>query len=220
MIAQLNTELASIASDTPQPRLWVDYNKNIIPDTGFLKPSLKDMKWKEQRLRYETDDRKNMFVAAFFANTTTGVLRQHAMRLNSSIECTEIDRSEFPNPCTGARPLVIDYPLGTAKYDVGVQICVPGEYGRSPWTLSRNRQDLDEEMFLAFNIKQNQGYDYSTFHCKATTTRGYFELGNYYNNEIYSPLLEKWPSREEMLEGFNDCLEYVPRDTIMIPSEM
>jgi hypothetical protein len=59
----------------------------------------------------------------------------------------------------------------------------------------------------------------STFLCKATTTRGYFEPGNDWNNNTYGPLLEHWPDPAEMAENFNDwngpiqCSNNVPSDT-------
>ena len=51
------------------------------------------------------------------------------------------------------------------------------------------------------------------------TTRGYFELGNNWNNNTYGPLLEHWPDPAEMAENFNDwngpiqCSNNVPSDT-------
>jgi hypothetical protein len=59
----------------------------------------------------------------------------------------------------------------------------------------------------------------STIHCTATTTRGYFELGNDWNNNTYGPLLAHWPDPAEMAENSNDwsdsygdCPSYVPSD--------
>jgi hypothetical protein len=48
---------------------------------------------------------------------------------------------------------------------------------------------------------QNTSY---TIHCTATTTRGYFELGNDWNLNTYGPLLDQWPNRVQMAEDFND----------------
>ncbi|KAK2755085.1 hypothetical protein FQN54_006614 [Arachnomyces sp. PD_36] len=54
-----------------------------------------------------------------------------------------------------------------------------------------------------------EDYPSFTLKCEASTTRGYFELGNDRNGQIYGPLLEKWPSPEEMAREFND---YLPAD--------
>jgi hypothetical protein len=58
-----------------------------------------------------------------------------------------------------------------------------------------NTGDFGEGLIRATNF---------TLHCKANTTRGYFELGNSQNNFTYGPLLQKWPSVEEVKLDFND----------------
>ena len=43
-----------------------------------------------------------------------------------------------------------------------------------------------------------------TMHCTVSTTRGYFELASQHNNNTFGPLLEKWPSPDELAANFND----------------
>jgi hypothetical protein len=93
-------------------------------------------------------------------------------------------------------------------------VCVPGKVGTFPWTLSRNRQTITEEIYLdiwdgenlpEFERSPSGLVDINTtVRCEAKTTRGYFELGNMYNNNTFGPLLDQWPSPEEMQEDFND----------------
>lgn len=149
------------------------------------------------------------FVAGLEQGTTTGVLREHIMRLNSSVQCGRIERSDFPSSCGGDLPFSKTYSHGERF----TRVCVPGQFADSPWTLSRDRQDILEDFFL--DVLEDPGDDTSKFetnnytiHCTARTTRGYFELGNYRNNYTWGPLLQDWPSRDEMTTKYNDILDY------------
>lgn len=97
--------------------------------------------------------------------------------------------------------------------------------------MSRSRQDIREELFidvfeeLELGMVDQQGFRNlttdRTLHCTAFTTRGYFELGNYRNNQTWGPLLAKWPSYEDMTNDFNDYLK--PHDLYdyrIYPSEL
>ncbi|PVH92034.1 hypothetical protein DM02DRAFT_701786 [Periconia macrospinosa] len=148
------------------------------------------------------------FVATLEQGTTTGVLREHIMRLNSTVGCRHIKRSEYPSVCKGEQPFVRSF-----SHDNNyTRICVPGKFGYAPWTMSRSRQDIFEELYLdvveelVYNLRSvDQRILTSNFtvHCTSTTTRGYFELGNYRNNFTWQPLLDKWPSQEELRAEFN-----------------
>ncbi|CAN9447127.1 unnamed protein product [Alternaria alternata] len=146
------------------------------------------------------------------------------MRLNSSISCEEVDAGEFPSQCLGKRPLTVFW---ERFLDTEVRICVPGDYIAFPWSLSRSRQDLTEEMYMDIKDLSISDQDTedpafntsSTIRCTATTTKGYFELGNNWNNNTYGPLLEHWPNPAEMAENFNDwtdsygdCPDIIPSD--------
>lgn len=134
------------------------------------------------------------------------------MRLNASVECTLIDRSAFPSVCSGQLPLVRSY---SDPGNLTIDICVPGDYATNPWTLSRDRQDLVEEIFVDVHIPgasqfhEWPSYFYNfTSHCVATTTRGYFELGNIRNNFTAGPLIDVWPDNETMWTQYNDYLNF------------
>ena len=67
------------------------------------------------------------------------------MRLNSSIGCEYIPAADYPTECLGGR-LFTNHWNGSAGYmDISLDVCVPGNYSQTPWTQSRDRQDLREE---------------------------------------------------------------------------
>ncbi|KAF2996042.1 hypothetical protein E8E13_002911 [Curvularia kusanoi] len=139
------------------------------------------------------------FVAALPADTTTGVLREHVMRLNSSVSCTNLSMSEWPSSCPGANPFQASfeyYDVDISKH-VSMNICAPGDSAKHPWTLSRNRQNLSEEVFFRLAHKEDSMLRSGVMHCTAQTSRGYFELGNIHNGQQYGPLLEEWPNSDE-----------------------
>ena len=151
------------------------------------------------------------FVSSIEQGTITGVLRQHAMRLNSTVSCKKFSRADFPTNCNGSFPFRKWY-AHSGNY---TRVCVPGHHAISPWTLSRNRQDIAEHLYLdvvedldknrypaAWGMISNY-----TLHCTAYSTRGCFELGNYRNNYTRGPLLQKWPAREELARELHDVFD-------------
>ncbi|KAF7678841.1 hypothetical protein GT037_002589 [Alternaria burnsii] len=222
--SRMALDLASISVDEPQSYIW-SVNAKSVPFSSLNY-------WVFARnhisiLDYNIEPIPDFFVAGLPARTTTGVFRNHIMRLNSSVSCEEVDAGDFPSPCPGDRPLTVFW---EHFLDTEVRVCVPGNYTAFPWSLSRNRQDFDEEIYIGINdtsTGRNDGNTdnplcstSSTFCCKATTTRGYFELGNNWNHNTYEPLLEHWPDPAEMEESFNDwtnpysqCPNTVPSDT-------
>ena len=143
-------------------------------------------------------DDESGFVAALPADTTTGVLREHIMRLNSSVSCTNLTVSAWPSTCSGTNPFQasFSYSEGYDDQNMTIDVCAPGDMGKHPWTFSRNRQVLSEEVFLRFTgrkaDKEHWFREDDVVHCTAQTARGYFELGNAYNGEAFGPMLEKW----------------------------
>lgn len=168
---------------------WTDFSKIMANDNGG-KPSAGS--------RY--------FVSSLPRGTRTGVLREHALRLNSSITCKSVPRRDFPSQCAGSRPLEVEI----RRSDVKMRVCVPGEIGRHPWTLSRDRQDIEEELFMDFGYTEDRftraysSFKNFTVHCTASTVRGYFELGNVMNEFVYGPLLDKWPDEQTIERDTND----------------
>jgi hypothetical protein len=128
------------------------------------------------------------------------------MRLNSSVHCEEIDRADFPSTCPGENPFAVS--LRRAN-DTNIRVCVPGKIGTFPWTLTRNRQDIAEELYLdLFDGDPTSSVNFknitATIKCEAKTTRGYFELGNLRTNETYGSLLNRWPEPQHIETDYND----------------
>ena len=224
ILPRISADLASVSVDEYQPSLWSDYTTKGL--RGYLEydhttstsTPLRD--WIFPPMMSTVNGNpfgSRFFVAGIPSNTTTGVLREHAMRFNSSVECKAIERTSFPSPCPGEEPFTAS---SEKENDISVRVCVPGKLGVFPWTLSRNRQDITEELYLDFwdtyryRAGERDTSANATVRCVMNTTRGYFELGNARNNGTYGPLLEKWPDANAMARDFNDItLDFVPTES-------
>lgn len=192
---QNNLWLDKTASD---PRIAIMMRDYLGPSFYYYGRASSDLRW---------------FTSAIPAGANTGVLRYHALRLNSSIECETQALEDFPETCNGSHPFLGDTTLQDNGTDaMRIRWCVPGDSNSSPWTRSRSRQDIFEELFVQMIIPDNSTYKevfYSTsesfsMHCSASTTRGPFELPNIHNQDQPGPLLEQWPSPEDIYANFND----------------
>lgn len=151
------------------------------------------------------------YVTAFPPSFNTGVLREHAIRLNTSVSCETVPRSSYPDVCPGDRPLTGEF----SNSETRNRYCVSGDYTAVPWSIDRNRQDIVEELWVDNYIPYGSrisllssfvesAVNNITVHCVANTTRGYFELPNFYNGDTPGALLEAWPSQEVLEREFND----------------
>ncbi|KAK4195022.1 hypothetical protein QBC40DRAFT_25196 [Triangularia verruculosa] len=169
-----------------------------------------------------------MFVSAV-QKINTGYYRSHALQLKSIPDCRAIE--QFPSACSGPRPFarVFESP------NTLVRVCVPGASGRSSWLdRSTDRREIKEDLFIRMvrNVLtgdvRNPGQirHQKTYHCTATTTRGYFELPNYFNEGRVGPLLNMFqnpigehyvsfnPSREVPL-GIPDFVQNFTTDPFL-----
>ena len=206
VLKNVQYELPSVKSAPPEMYLWIDYNGTQPPVTK-LDNTQGDAINNLLNIRIRKSPSYQQILPAFFAafpfNVTTGTKRYHAMRFNSTIECEVLPKENFPSSCPGGKPYDTSVEYRNDTSSSKLRVCVPGEWGSSPWTLSRNRQDIKEEVYLQISgdlAKDNS----STIHCSSDTTRGYFELGNYRTGMAYGPLLEHWPSPDVMERDFND----------------
>lgn len=151
------------------------------------------------------------YVSNFPQNFNTGALREHAIRFNSTASCEIVPRSDFPAICPGAHALAGEF----SNKETQNRFCVPGDYTTTPWTISRNRQDITEELWIDNYIPYDSvimdmvtlassNFTNLTVHCVASTTRGYFELPNYQNDGNAGELLTDWPSQATLEANFND----------------
>lgn len=200
IVPKVVSRLSTVYGQEPQPHLWPDVQGPI----GTL-INMQGTLWSSAFDPFSTD-RIPTFVSALPTGFTTGVLREHALRFNSSVSCVSVPASAFPSVCPGARPFNGTYTGPTSRF----RWCAPGAYDVYPWTNSRDRQDISEEVYfdglmqgtslLAKDEQQN-----FTVHCTVDSTRGYFELGNYYNNNTAGPLLETWPTKADLEANYNDA---------------
>jgi hypothetical protein len=185
--------------------LWHDQSDGTAPP---LKPTLGSYYNDTTLLGVPTSG--NWFVSGVPNGTLTGVLREHAMRLNSSVGCEVIALSAYPPFCDGSLPFTASF-IRPTQFDM--EVCVPGDQATSPWNLTRDRQDITEDMYIRVTIPAEsklmvQGMvdiwaGNLTLHCTANTTRGYFELGNDRNDHKNGPFLENWPDEEDLRDNFN-----------------
>ena len=217
VVTDVIKSLATVTDMDTQPYLWPDTTTDwsTFLDGGDNN-ALANTFWAP----YKFDQNLRYFVTAFPNNTNTGVLREHIMRLNSTAQCKAIDETAFPDTCPGVDPLVVSYSSEvTSSYsrpgNFSIDVCVPGNLSASPWTLSRDRQDITEDIYIKvhvdYQVYEIWGSSFSangppanfTVHCMANTTRGYFELPNWSNDFTPGPLLEKWLDKETLENDFN-----------------
>lgn len=149
---------------------------------------------------------EKVFTATYPVGTDTGVIRQLALRLNSSINCETVAESEFPSSCPGNRPLHQNYtnilddsdsdPFNGDSTKFRTRICAPGDYTASPWQGVGNRQDIFEEFWIDTQYTPLSSTDGSNFtqHCHGNSSIGYFELPNYWNGHVTGKLFDEFPA--------------------------
>lgn len=131
----------------------------------------------------------------------TGLIRQFAPRINSSVLRSDIDQSEFTSNCQETpNSLFIQYASSPNVYSNWSMVaCMPGNLTLSPWKNTRNRQDFSEELYLNITIQPSGNYPSELIGTSLTkivvnTTAGFFELPNYMNQGLPGPLIEGDPS--------------------------
>lgn len=219
VIERVAKSLATISDKEIQTNLWMHnpiLSKTSIalddPGTmGDFERGKHEEMWDTRRLEQQSlsyylrdpNDPKSMpnstfFVTRFANGTGTGVLREHAIQLNSTISCEPHD---FPSVCKGKGPSTLEI----RRRRVSLSVCVPGEMGESPWSLSRNRQDIQENLYIAYNISVTVTERLAiTMRCSVNASLGYFELPNIMNGGRSGSLLQTWPDNKTIHEEFND----------------
>lgn len=188
VMQSVSNEITTGIITDPNPYLWTDNNdEGRVVGTHWNRtyPStLEESSWFFKN--GEPFQSQPFWTSSFPNGSTTGVLREHAMRLNSSVKCELIPPNEFPTPCPGDKPFVTGWSFSWDNDDndgVSMSVCAPGDYTHTPWSHSRDRQDIREDLYVNASVTSDRKlpYDPFTLHCVAVTTRGYFELGNHFN---------------------------------------
>lgn len=167
---------------------------------------------------YTAPGKQMEYFSALRSNTTTGSLRYHALRLNSTVACSasrldaSLETAPQAAPCGGERPFQMRWAgFSRARKNVTFNICVPGKTYGSPWTASRDRVDIQEELMMEWReaVDRSGGRTTRTdrwmrVNCTAKTSRGYFELPNEWNGRTPGPLLQKWPEQGVIRDSYHD----------------
>ena len=109
IVQQVIKKLATVDARDPQQHLRPEsgmliYDDSYRQDTDSLANTLE---WFHDPKDVPVlKDEQTYFVAAIPNNTVTGILREHAIRLNSSVTCEDIATESFPVQCEGSRPFV------------------------------------------------------------------------------------------------------------------
>ncbi|KAK7057883.1 hypothetical protein R3P38DRAFT_2497804 [Favolaschia claudopus] len=217
IVSSVAADMITLSDLDQISNLWVDDPYASSTSSGFTKQPDHGMFFWFARNGVNTKER--YFASALQNGTTTGVLRQHALRMNSSVSCEVIAKDDFPSTCGGAGPVHAAY----SNQFIDVRVCAPGEAGVTPWKPTRNREDISEELYIDMQLSDKLYTFYAarnfTRKCTAGSTKGYFELGNNKNDYVYGPLIDKWPSPDELENNFNDYLTTndSPRPTVEDP---
>lgn len=149
------------------------------------------------------DNNSTFFTSSVINGTTTGVLREHAVRMDTNVTC-KLDPN-FPGICPGNRP----FTTHIRESGIDVSVCANGSYDSVPWRNTRDAQNVTETLWIRMEVDPEWDYIYDdvdtfTLRCDAVSRRGWFELGNYQNGFTHQPMLETWPDDDAMLNQFND----------------
>lgn len=215
VVQKTSHRLRSFGDDDLQPYLWSD-NQSSEYD-NYIKAYKQAFSW-----YYEMDSmwgnrnytRKERYFTSSVANgTSTGVYRHHAVRMDSTAKCSR--RQNFPKSCKGAKPFQTSF----SSEVLNIDICVEGNYEITPWNTSRNKQEHLETMWLAMNLKDGASQQNYVLQCSSESRRGWFELPNVANKFKAGPLLDKWPSKNEIMNVYNDIWDTSAPDAGRYPAE-
>lgn len=207
IIQRTSEKIISVHKRDTQQYLWSD-TPYWLPEAKYSSAESRDrgdFEWALGLDRREDDpDPEPLFFASSVPNgTSTGVLRQHAVRMDSKATCTK-GRSS-PSGCKGASPLTASLSLPFTK----IEVCVDGDRDTNPWEINRDKQEIKENMWLqvsSWNPDPYQRPDNFTIWCESVSRRGWFELPNHHNGYKPGPLLDDWPSKGEIERGFNEYI--------------
>lgn len=200
-------DLITVSQNDIQPYMW---REGLVNPANMMDTRRLAFRWiysAPTEGEFNDDTPGEYYVSSILNGTHTGVLREHAVRMDSRTTCRIED--SFPEDCAGDNPFFYEYTSNMTE----IKICVEGDVGRYPFKRSRNKQEVKERIWLDLNwpyplplylAELGGAMENYTMSCEATSRRGWFEIGNYQNGYEPSSMLEHWPSPEEMEENFND----------------
>ncbi|KAL4795823.1 hypothetical protein BDV19DRAFT_388847 [Aspergillus venezuelensis] len=209
VIQRALNKIIDVTQDDVQWHLW----REVIDEPNF---PMEDQNmntfnfYYSEGFRDHGSRRGKFFVSSLVNGTGTGVLREHAIRMDTEVQCV-VDNISFPDNCPGDRPFTTNYTSPALE----VTVCGEGSFDRFPWNITRNKQELHERLWIKTQVNPSYTSPYTiptallhavnyTMRCDAISRRGWFELGNYQNNFNYQPMLETWPTSDATKNEFND----------------
>lgn len=139
----------------------------------------------------------DLFTSSMPSTANTGMLRQFAPRMNSSLAWTDIDSGDFPKNCSEENGFFRNYtsPTDPASEEFySLSVCMQGNLSHTPFKETRDRQDFEETIFLSTGYYvSGTGLGNATWRLTLSSTLGYFELPNKKRKNAYGPLLDKDP---------------------------
>ena len=155
------------------------------------------------------------FLSLLPTDFNTGLIQQFLPRFNSTATYKRITAEEFPricDPTQGALSISKSQSLDTSAINGSsdrlaweLHACMPADLRKSPWKVSRARQDFTEGLYLNVSLSKtlmdeigildHTAEPFSTYiHITVDTTAGYFELPNYMNAQKAGPILNDGPN--------------------------
>ncbi|CAG7966195.1 unnamed protein product [Penicillium salamii] len=139
----------------------------------------------------------DLFTSPMVPRTNTGMLRQFAPRMNSSLSWTDIQIEDFPRNCSVGNGFFRNYtsPIdeNSGRY-YSLSVCMQGNLSHTPFKRTRDRQDFNETIFISTNYFADEASPgNATWRLTLSSTLGYFELPNKRRGGSYGPLLDKDP---------------------------
>ncbi|KAM7210786.1 hypothetical protein V8F06_013833 [Rhypophila decipiens] len=151
-------------------------------------------------------DKARFFATSLKRNTTTGLVRNLALRMDSEFECGGLggySEPWYPEDCPSGEA----YPFRHPRLELDICIQGNGTGSRdgkhvSPWTNTTDTQVITEQIYVRMpDFEVNNNYEGELqrdfwdwdrdYHCNVTTRLGFFVLGNDMNNNDFSPRLER-----------------------------
>jgi hypothetical protein len=124
-------------------------------------------------LQEKLSDPQTSWVAVQNNTFSTGLEASAGLRMNTSVICEDIPKSDYPATCPGSAPwsaeITFTFGNGSADpsaayhsgiyglqldytdqyiYGMDMQVCVPGNQYSFPWDVSTTRQTLQEELYF------------------------------------------------------------------------
>ncbi|KKZ59994.1 hypothetical protein EMCG_00836 [[Emmonsia] crescens] len=186
LVQKLRYAITSVILDDVDPYIWVNNSDCDLDYQESTPPH-----WKS-------------FISPALSTFNTGVLRQFAPRLNSTVSFKNVSMDDFPADCANLPGSFYAEYFATSndKPRYSVQACMPSNQTNSPWKNQfRTPQTISEVLYLKIFVNGDRdrytitGFSGgpAVFKVQADSTSGYFELPNYLNNNTASDLLPRDP---------------------------